>query len=135
MGCGVAALAMATGMTYDKVASYFVLRDFRKHGMIPNNIDHFLFDHGFVMCRVSQNKDWTWEFPNRVEHKQLWEFWPPKPFAPAHIAQVVQKMTGNLHFIVLDDKGKIFDPLGIAKTYSDYRDVLMVTGIWKRETK
>ena len=128
-GCGVAALAMVTGQTYDEVWSWMLgnwvhavfagepAADWLEHhGVTQYALDWYLGQHGFVWRRVYR----AW----------VSGAWPPEPFAPVHVAQVVQP-SGNAHFVVLTADGRVLDPMSDApRSLSDWEQVNHVLGVW-----
>jgi hypothetical protein len=93
-GCGIAALAMASGREYDEVAAAF-----------PRFPEMEVTDHGVwvYMERLGWFKRAVW----RAE--DCGGLWPPEPFAEVHIAIVVNPSNG--HFVVMDATGRVYDPL------------------------
>lgn len=128
-GCGVAALAMVTGQTYDEVRTW-ILHNWvhnvmacdpadwlTKHGVTQYVLDWYLGEHGFAWRRLY--RAWTDA-----------DSWPPKPFAPVHVAQVVQP-SGNAHFVVLTAGGRVLDPMSDAfRSFFDWEQINHVQGVW-----
>jgi hypothetical protein len=52
--------------------------------------------------------------------------WPPRAFAPAHFALVHQNDTGNAHIVVMDNIGRVFDPLSPPG-----KRPFLILGLWK----
>lgn len=130
-GCGVAALAMVTGQTYDEVRTWIL--DHRvyavmgqeeapadwlaQHGVTQYVLDWYLGEHGFAWRRLYR----AWVAADS---------WPPKPFAPVHVAQVIQP-SGMAHFVVLTADGRVLDPMSDApRTLSDWERINFVQGFW-----
>jgi hypothetical protein len=129
-GCGVAALAMVTGQTYDDVRTWILdhwthavtgqetppadwLAD---HGVTQYVLDWFLGEHGYAWRRIYR----AWSNGS----------WPPDPFAPAHVAQVVQP-SGMAHFVVLTAEGRVLDPMSdTPRSLTDWEQINHVQGIW-----
>lgn len=120
--CGVAALAMATGRTYDEILG---LGDIRatiaaNHGLNDMVIFYVLEALDFVsqkrFCVIFGNS----EMPR--------EAWPCPPFAPSHIAQV--RANENYHYVATDAKGILFDPIGLKRELAEYRRVSWIAGLW-----
>lgn len=129
-GCGVATLAMVTGDTYDgvrrwivghwsaKVMGYENAGDWLTHrGVSGPVLDWYLAQHGYAWRRVYSG----WE-PDP---------WPPEPFAPVHVAQVVQP-SGNTHFVAVTSAGTVLDPASTTpRLLTDWPKVNYVQGIWR----
>lgn len=128
-GCGVAALAMVTGQTYDEVRTWILdhwvhavlgcdpADWLTKHGVTQYVLDWYLGEHGYVWRRLY--RAWVAD-----------DSWPPKPFAPVHIAQVVQP-SGNAHFVVLMADGLVLDPMSVnPRSLTDWETVNHVQGVW-----
>ena len=120
---------MVTGQTYDEVRVWILdnwvhsvmgydapadwLAD---HGVTQYALDWYLGEHGFAWRRVY--RAWTTGS------------WPPKPFAPVHVAQVVQP-SGMAHFVVLTPDGQVLDPMcDVSRSLTDWEQVNHVQGIW-----
>jgi hypothetical protein len=122
-GCVIASLAMVTGQTYDKVLS-----DLKGHWHISgasSGVDddasfQYLSKLGYAIRIIPHDYAPTETFT---------EEWPPKPFAPIHICSVFNE---GFHAVVMDDKGKIYDPDDKKKKkLSDFHRVYNVVGIYK----
>ena len=87
-----------------------------ERGLSSPILDWFLAEHGYVWRKVYIG----WE-PNP---------WPPEPFAPVHIAQVIQP-SGNSHFVILQSDGLTLDPMSDEpRRLTDWERVNFVQGIW-----
>lgn len=122
-GCTVAAVAMVVGKTYQEVRSYFTI-DFSKSGAILEDWHDYLFDNGFICHR-------THRFLHLKEINLRKPVWPPEPFAPIHICNVINEVSA--HAVVMLENGDVLDPAwpGVHKL-TDYKEVYWVTGCWKR---
>lgn len=123
--CGVASLAMATGLPYEKVLEPFAWRIDEGEGL-----NEFQFNDWFV------RHGWAWQQVYKVHHlggiNQPKDVWPPKPWAPVHLIEA--RVSAGYHFAVMDDKGRVFDPWDAnRKTLDDpaYQDVIWVMGLWR----
>ena len=126
-GCGLASLAMATGKSYDEVRSFFLAEwpggtqkpeDWlESRGIHHGLVEWFLARHGFV---------WRVVYSGWEEHP-----WPPAPFAPVHIAQVIQP-SRNTHYVVMLNDGRVLDPLSgtLGLALDNWERVNNVMGIW-----
>lgn len=121
-GCGVAVLSMLTGEPYVTVRAAIEARpfykhggDWREHGVNGIIMEHYLAERGWFFRRVYV----SWEFGT----------WPPPPFAERHFAQVGQP-SGNGHYVVMDAKGCVLDPLREGTfALSDWEVVNHVIGL------
>ena len=116
--CGIAALAMATGVDYDRIASDIPVP------INQTDAEEWLRDHGFAWQIMYQMRRVERRFCKR-------EHWPPAAWAPTHIAQV--KATQELHFVALDRDGCVFDPWDRSRAFLTdpaYREVHWVMGLW-----
>jgi hypothetical protein len=52
--------------------------------------------------------------------------WPPRPFAPAHIAFMLAR---GAHFVAVDHEGTILDPSGAAPPDPSLMETIM--GVWR----
>lgn len=121
--CGIAALAMACGVSYEVVLP--LLECGSGNGINEPDLYEWLTVNGFAWQMVYQN----YRVAGRY-HKR--EPWPPKPFAPTHIVQV--QATQQWHFAVMDGTGEVFDPWTADRkslAHPDYREISWVMGIWK----
>lgn len=123
-GCGIAALAMATGSTYDTVHDWITSNwpddtpppDFITSGISKSVAEFYLACHGYA-----------WRTLYAGHHHQPW---PPAPFAPAHIAMVVQP-SGLAHYVAVRADGAVLDPLqDELRRLTDWPRVYNVQGIW-----
>lgn len=128
-GCGIASLAMLTGDTYDGIRAW-ILDHWQnqimghesndswltKSGVTGPVLDWFLAQHGYVWRKVYSG----WR-PDP---------WPPAPFAPVHVAQVVQP-SGMAHFVVVTETGDVLDPAsGAPRSLTDWQQINYVQGVW-----
>lgn len=105
-GCGIAALAMVTGKTYgevldDLVTGYPTSERIAAHALHDGMVEWYLACQGYVWRRLYAG----WALDR----------WPPAPFAPLHIVQVVQPST-NTHYVVWLPDETVLDPLSDEPT-------------------
>jgi hypothetical protein len=120
-GCGAAVLAMVTGDPYWTVIDTINAMtgtghggDWAKTGIAYPVIDRYLIGRGFALQRVYRHEAAEW---------------PPGPWAPAHIAEVVQP-SGMTHFVAMTGAGVVLDPAQpTERTLTDYPEVRSVVGI------
>lgn len=140
-GCGIAAIAMLLGRTYQQVLfdwpkvieqsdvyedgkvigkTPVTYNDFTNDGTCNQVVDAYLAEKGYAIQRKYKHKSWM---------RQDRDIWPPLPFAPAHLCEV---KTNSRHFVVMDNLGMVFDPhFGADRRLKDYADTYSVAGIWK----
>jgi len=121
--CGIAALAMACGVSYESVAP--LLESSSGAGVNEPDLYEWLKANGWAWQMVYQNYRRAGEYHRRTP-------WPPTPFAPSHIVQV--RASQEWHFTVMDGIGRVFDPwTADRKTlhHPDYREISWVMGLWK----
>ena len=126
-GCGIAVLAMITGRTYVQVRELLDSQDGHGHdgdwsrsGITYISIDRILFAEGFAVQRTYAG----WAEMDGTP-------WPPEPWAPVHLSQVVQP-SGNGHWVVMDEDGKVLDPLRPGRhSLTDWEKINNVAGLWK----
>lgn len=135
-GCVIASLAMISGLTYEEVAAeYPWFRE--RNGCDLDTVSYdFLWRHGFAWQQVYPYRpdiakpegismdDW------RRDHAR--DPWPPKPWAPAHLCQVVVRGgSGVAHCVVMLADGSVLDPLNENRnTLQDYECVHNARGLW-----
>lgn len=122
-GCVVACIAMVLGWDYQTVAAEF-RNDFNKHGISTDFAKDFLCDHGFSVIE----KRGTGYIDLREHNKRMME-----PFAPIHIVSVQQfvDMPKITHAIVMDAKGRIYEPTDASSTDIIYYSVNHIMGFWR----
>lgn len=128
-GCGIAALAMLTGSTYEDVRAW-ILDNWQnqimgyertgswlsKSGVTGPVLDWYLAQRGYVWRKVYSG----WK-PDP---------WPPEPFAPVHVAQVIQP-SGMAHFVVLTADGRVLDPMSDSpRSLTEWQQINYVQGVW-----
>lgn len=120
-GCGIACLATVVGTSYDELAAEWLKHGDFDNGIFPDELHRFLWHMNyFVLRKYRQFAD----FPS-IE-------WPPKPFAPIHICEVVLKDSNMPHYIIMDKDGQLFDPMdGNQKQWDDFKNLNRVEGIIK----
>jgi len=129
-GCGVACCAMVCGQGYAeakaKVSDHCWGGQFTHYDAFEYlNLHGFSYQHWYKHARfVKPEKD---TFPVR-------EPWPPPlPIAAAHI--ILTRGDAMGHWVAMDEKGEVFDPIrGRGRRIGDY-DVMQVIGIWKVPTE
>lgn len=125
-GCGIASLAMVSGLSYDDVRRWLLdnwpggherTDDWlEKRGIYKGIADYFLASHGYVWRTLYGG----WKLSP----------WPPEPFAPVHLVRVRQP-SGTSHFVVMDGNGSVLDPLlDEPRCLADWSEVDNVQGIW-----
>lgn len=126
-GCGLASLAMISGWTYDEVRDWLVANWpagsqtpgewLEQRGIHKGIADYFLAENGYA---------WRTVYAGWGQKP-----WPPEPFAPVHLAQVVQP-SGNSHYVVMRSDGVVLDPLSDEpKRLTDWSVVNNVQGVWR----
>ena len=119
--CGIAALAMACGVPYESVQHLLALG---LDGINDLHIKDWLIANGWAWQEIFLNR------PVRGSYEPR-EFWPPKPFAPSHIAMV--EATMGWHYTVMDGAGEVFDPFNADRkslTHPDYKRISSLLGLW-----
>jgi hypothetical protein len=125
-GCGIASLAMISGQPYNAVREWLVENWpggtqtpdewLTTRGIHKGIADYYLAAHGYVWRTVYGG----WKLPE----------WPPRPFAPVHLAHVVQP-SGNTHYVVMRADGVVLDPMcDEPRALSDWSYVNNVQGVW-----
>lgn len=132
--CGVAALAMATGLPYETCAHPFEHRLARplgqRGGLNEDLITEFLWSSGFAWQRIYRTSNFF------ADNRQR-EVWPIEPWAPVHLLMV--HATRDWHFCVMDEAGLIFDPWDATRNEkrladlmpAPYSQVGWMMGIWR----
>jgi hypothetical protein len=128
-GCGLACIAMVTGLGYGEVRDTLTEflpreRDYGEEGIHHGITEWFLGRLGYA---------WRTLYAGHLHDP-----WPPEPFAPVHIAQVRQP-SGNTHYVVVTDDGTVLDPLDGERKRLDVWDVPdgkfsgvnSVMGLWR----
>lgn len=128
-GCGPAALAMITGKTYAQACGYFA-RDFETGGLCLHQLDYYLFDHGYAVCRRFGTDGFNADGTQKTRAE-----WPIAPFAEVELCEVtVSESSPVNHFVVRLMDGAILDPLLDDKTsLLDYFRVLNIAAVVKVE--
>lgn len=122
--CGIAALAMACDVPYDAVLP--LLEQSSGGGINETDLYDWLANNGWA---------WQLKYVNHRVARGAYEKrnpWPPKPFAPSHIAQVLASQ--GWHFTVMDGLGNVFDPWTKDRKsldHPDYREISWVMGLWR----
>lgn len=124
-GCGMAALAMATGKTYDEVYDWFKNPDHRKNGITYHEVVSFLGEHGYAV-------NWKWPSTQHEEQNKPREKWPAEPWADVHIVEVQNEVM--YHYVVMLKDGTVLDPnTPDKKSLSDYKRVTQMIAVYKIE--
>jgi hypothetical protein len=103
-GCGVAVLAMLTGLTYAEVIAEIEAEPWYKLSAAAFREGHST--NGVVLERYLTDRGW-W---HSCRYETWCSEWPPKPFAPFHTVHVNQP-SGNDHYLAMDGRGRVLDPL------------------------
>jgi hypothetical protein len=125
MSCGIAALAMASGKTFEQVRVLFDLsHDWNTSGMSIHELESMLEPLGF-----SYQKRHKWQTrlggTNREE-------WPGTPFAPLHIVLVQNLPDTGGHYVVWLPDGRVMDPWwGVLPSLENYSRIDNILGLWK----
>lgn len=128
--CGVAAIAMLAGISYSqalrtlaKAAREKVLADV---GINAYEVEAALRKHGFVAFLLIQPHYGGGTHERRV--------WPPEPVGWRHLISS-QNASGDYHFSVMDEDGRVFDPAWPdLRSLSEYHRVVEVI-VMVRPTK
>jgi hypothetical protein len=117
--CTIACMAMILGVEFDHVAKHF---EFPEEGRLTKIAD-YLGDHGYsVLIKESMYH----AFP-RFGFTEMC-----KPFAPAHVLHLKQFADQQVqHVVVMDQKGKLFDPARENCVLDDFYMLTGVLGIWR----
>jgi hypothetical protein len=142
-GCAIAALAMILGRSYQDVlrdwpkrteeqkwkdengedrTSIHTYHDFdaKSGGISFMCADAYLAENGFAVLRKFKHRSWL-----RDERSE----WPPKPFGPLHLCDVVTSLG---HMVVMLGDGEVYDPwFGTGRSLSDYEAVHSVAAVYK----
>lgn len=101
-GCVVACIAMVLGWGYDEVVTEFD-NDFDKKGISAEFAKDFICEHGYSVIE----RRGTHYLDVRSHNQRMMV-----PFAPVHIVTVRQyiDLPKHSHAVVMDAKGRIYDP-------------------------
>jgi hypothetical protein len=94
-GCGRAVLAMLTGTTYEAVDQLIPARDGKRDLELWQQ-ERFLMERGWFQRVV-------------LKREEADGVWPPRPFAPLHMAMVSSR-GGPGHSVVMLSDGTVLDP-------------------------
>lgn len=123
--CMLACLAMILNIEYNKLHSMF-WRDFDKTGLELEIGRDFLADSGF---NIIEKRNFGFDVISNAR-KEMW-----KPFAPIHLVKVRQWLDRqSTHAIVMDGKGKIYDPGYRTAKKNSYYEVISVVGCFPSKT-
>jgi hypothetical protein len=121
-GCVVACIAMVLGWDYDKVVAEFH-NDFNKKGISGDIAKDFICDYGFSVIEKRGGG-----YIDLDEHNKRMM----TPFAPVHIVTVKQFIDAKInHCVVMNSKGKIYDPSDKSRDKVFYYSVEHVMGFFK----
>lgn len=126
-GCGIACIAMVCGKSYDKIANDLFGKLGKVDGMYLSDAQNYLKKHKYITTKTI--------YPLSLSDGEKYEE-VIKPTCFAHICQVkVFKDSPTDHFIVMDGKGILFDPIfGITK-WIDYSCApISITGFKKNKS-
>lgn len=111
-GCGVAVFAMLTDRTWDEAAEFMRFTG----DPVP-----------FAMLRAHLQNDGA--FVRAICKPDEGDEWPPRPFAPRHMACVTQPSGGG-HYLAVEKDGTVLDPLRDGRyQLSDWKVVHEVCGV------
>jgi hypothetical protein len=119
--CGVAALAMVAGVPYEVAESETAPH--LRGGLTEQAVWGALSRMGFavqVFCSTPAEPLVNYFAPCPFG-------WPPRPFAPAHIATII--LPQGAHFIAVNEAGAIFDPRGVQPP--EILRWVSFTGVWR----
>jgi hypothetical protein len=119
-GCALACLAMITGASYreikaevDRLPNSGHSGDWNREGIDWMTADQILIRHGFYAQRmfVGQSCRRVRDNPaDPLRYVAIEGAWPPEPWAPIHLADVMQP-SRNGHSVVMRGDGVVLDPL------------------------
>lgn len=101
-GCVIACLAMVLGRTYASIREEWQ-NDFSTDGMDTPSFMNYLGDNGFSIIHKAAS---------HYNHKDFAREELLRPFAPVHIICTKPLFDSQHHAMVMDAKGKIYDPAG-----------------------
>lgn len=129
-GCGIACLAMLTGVNYVQL-TISAPKFCATCGVAYQDMFDYLAEQGYSLRVVNRVNAAT---------KALRTPWPPKPFADKHLVMLYQTRADFLvgeeeaHYVVMDDKGVVYDPAlpeFVKKRLRDYYRVEWVAGVYE----
>lgn len=141
-GCVLASLAMVIGDSYSHVHDLLSPKIWKS---VKNDRDKYEWERGNDFDKAGWYIDdayrWLEEhgYATQMRYRLRWGHvrrhpWPPKPFAPVHMASVIT-LTGTVHAVVYTAEGIILDPAREPGTWEEnwraYKEVKHVCGIWK----
>jgi hypothetical protein len=136
--CGIAALAMACDLDYERVADGLVtgpgcltrLRDaMGDEGLNDDLVKDWLRLNGWAWQEVARN---VWQRGGFTPRHP----WPPQPFATTHICFV--EATKGWHYCAMDYAGRVYDPWDERRaslSWQGYKRVSSVLGLFKISRK
>lgn len=122
--CTIAALAMVLGVGFDDVAVHFS----NPEDMTLGKVADYLGDFGYSVLL----KEMVYHGHPRFARAEL-----TIPFAPAHILHIkINADDTAWHVVVMDGKGRLYDPAYDEKHVVSLNEFYMITGvlgIWRPE--
>ena len=121
----VAALSMATGHEPDAIRTTFGDRFKSAQSLNSWHFEEWCFRHGIAWQRIHARHQMG-------GHNQLRAPWPPEPWAPSHLCQVIA--AGCFHLVAMDERGVVFDPTDSDRrqlAHADYTEICFVMGLWQ----
>lgn len=128
-GCVIACLSMCLDEPYSRVKSNLhaaITRNGAPDGIHSEIAAEYMFRAGYAMVR-------RYKFDGVANRERV--DWPPRPFAPIHIAYV--DATKGAHAVAMDELGRVFDPWTperLTLAHPDYRAIHHVDGFFKVRT-
>lgn len=123
--CGLAAVAMALGVSYETVEEMMPperRRDTLGYRLANYDIFEILYRFDKMLQYVMR-----WDrlgLRDAEGHSPTREPWPPEPWAPSHIVQIPG------HWMAMDRQGRILDPAGVHTKLTE--DATLVIGVFDR---
>jgi hypothetical protein len=119
----IACIAMVLGWTYEAVVDQFH-NDFDKKGMDGKFAKEFICEHRYS-CVEKRGT----HYGHVAEHNKRLMV----PFAPIHIVTVQQfkDLPKQTHAIVMDSKGRIYDPHDVKLDSISFYEAIHIMGFWK----
>lgn len=127
-GCAIACLSMITGINYDEIEKKFQA-NFDKKGLDISYSIKFLIDNGFDVCRKE-----VIAFSNIEKAKARLLI----PFANIHLLSMQPYVDSKTnHAVVMDSKGKIYDPhidnkkFNVTELIKKWYGPSYILGLWR----
>jgi hypothetical protein len=127
-GCSAACIAMILGKSYQEITER-LYTNFARTGLSHKVAREFITDFGF---QAITKEVWCFHTTELINLEMI------KPFAPVHLLEIkVWPDHSTWHALVMDQKGKLFDPAGYdeewVRTHLHY--IHRITGFWKIDAK